>query len=302
MCIKQNALYFAAGYPNAANVIEQSFYVNDCPTGSDSTEGAIALQKKLHELLAKGRFLLRKWNSNNPSVVESIVPELKDAQSTLPISDPDQLTKTLGLRWNSACDQFRLTISELLPIETRTKRLLVSDVAKTFDILGWYSPTIIKAKILLQMLWSEKVGWDDPVPKAIVEEWLRWRNQLPPLSSHHVPRCYFPKGSTITSIQLHGFSDASEKAYSGVIYLRMEDSNGTAHTSLVISKTRVAPIKKQTIPRLELCGALVLAQLLSHCKEVRNIPMQSVFAWTDSMIILSWLQGNPRRFKVYVGN
>ena len=152
------------------------------------------------------------------------------------------------------------------------------------------------------MLWSEKVGWDDPVPKAIVEEWLRWRNQLPLLSSHRVPRCYFPKDSSITSIQLHGFSDASEKAYSGVVYLRMEDSNGTVHTSLVISKTRVAPIKKQTIPRLELCGALILAQLLSHCKEVLNIPMQSVFAWTDSTIVLSWLQGNPRRFKVYVGN
>ena len=258
--------------------MQQSFYVDDCLTGSDSTEGAITLQRELHELLARGGFLLRKWNSNSPSVLESISPELRDVQSTLSISNPDQYTKTLGLEWNSACDQFRVTVSELPPIETMTKRLLVSDVAKTFDILGWYSPTIIKAKILLQMLWSEKVGWDDPVPKVIMEEWTRWRKQLPLLSSHHVPRCYFPSKCTITSRQLHGFSDASEKAYSGVVYLRMEDSNGTVHTALVMSKTRVAPIKKQTIPRLELCGALVLAQLLSHCKEVLDIPMQSVFA------------------------
>ena len=81
--------------------------------------------------------MLRKWNSNNPSVLESIAPELRDAQSTLPISSTEQYTKTVGLEWNSAYDQFRLTVSELLPIETMTKRLLVSDVAKTFDILGW---------------------------------------------------------------------------------------------------------------------------------------------------------------------
>ena len=198
MCIKQNALDFASEYPKAADVVQQSFYVDDCLTGSDSTEGAITLHRELHELLARGGFLLRKWNTNSPSVLESISPELRDVQSMLSISNPDQYTKTLGLEWNSACDQFRVTVSELPPIETTTKRLLVSDVAKTFDILGWYSPTIIKAKILLQMLWSEKVGWDDPVPKVIMEEWMWWRKQLPLLSSHHVPRCYSPQ-----SLQLH---------------------------------------------------------------------------------------------------
>ena len=65
------------------------------------------------------------------------------------------------------------------------------------------------------------------------------------------------------SIQLHGFSDASEKAYLGVVYLRMEDSNGMIYTSLVASKTCVAPIKRVTIPRLELNRALILAQILS---------------------------------------
>ena len=302
MCIKQNALDLAAEYPNAAEEVGKSFYVDDCLTGSDSSERAVALQKELQELLGRGGFLLRKWNSSEPAVMASIASELKDAQSTLPISSPDNYTKTLGLEWNSTSDQFRLTVSELPPTEGLTKRLLVSDVAKTFDVLGWYSPTIIKAKILLQMLWSEKIGWDDPVPEAIIEQWSQWRKQLPLLSNHCIPRCYFPKDTTVVSVQLHGFSDASEKAYSGVVYLRMEDSSGTVHTSLVMSKTRVAPIKRQTIPRLELCGALILAQLLSHCKDVLKIPMQSIFAWTDSTIMLSWLQGNPRRFKVYVGN
>ena len=82
----------------------------------------------------------------------------------------------------------------------------------------------------------------------------------------------------------------------------MSDSNDLTHTSLVMSKTRVAPIKRQTIPRLELCGALLMAQLLSHCKKILEVPMDQVFAWTDSTIVLNWIQGNPRRFKVYVGN
>ncbi len=180
-----------------------------------------------------------------------------------------------------------------------TKRTLVSDVAKTFDVLGWYSPTIVKAKILLQRLWSERVDWDELVPEAILHEWSRWRSELPLLSRHYIPRYYYPKQAVATSVKLHGFSDASEKAYAGVVYIRMSDPDAVVHTSMVMSKTRVAPIKR---PRLELCGALILAQLLSHCKTVLNVPMDQIFAWTDSTVVLNWIQGNPRRSKVYVGN
>ena len=102
-------------------------------------------------------------------------------------------------------------------------------------------------------------------------------------------------------MQLHGFSDASELAYAGVVYLWMVHANGDVHTSLVMSKTKVAPIKRLTIPQLELCGAHLLAQLLHHCKEVFHLPPDEVFAWSDSTIVLNWLVGS-RRFKTYVGN
>ena len=101
---------------------------------------------------------------------------------------------------------------------------------------------------------------------------------------------------------MHGFSDASENAYSGVVYLRKIDSLDNIHVSLVMSKTRVSPIKRISIPRLELCGAQVLACLLTHVKEILQILMSHVFAWTDSTIVLHWLSGNPRRFKTCVGN
>ena len=302
MSIKQNALDFAMKYPRAVKVVEESFYVDDCLCGADSVQDAVELQLELQELFSEGGFLLRKWNSSESSVLRHIKHELQDVQSTLLISSSDEYTKTLGIEWNATHDQFRLTVSDHPPIETMTKRALVSDVAKTFDVLGWYSPTIVKAKILIQQLWSAKVGWDDPVPEAILKEWLLWRSELHLLSSHHIPRYYYPKQAIISSVQVHGFSDASEKAYSGVVYIRMSDSNALTHTSLVMSKTRVAPIKRLTIPRLELCGALLIAQLLSHCKKILEVPMERVFAWTDSTIVLNWIQGNPRRFKVYVGN
>ena len=199
MCVKQNALDFAMEYPNAAKVMNESFYVDDCLTGSDTPEGAIKLHHELMALFDKGGFLLRKC--------------------TLSISNPESYTKTLGIEWNSTSDRFRLTVAAVPQINGLTKRALVSDIAKVFDVLGWYSPTIVKAKILLQLLWSEKIGWDDSVPQAILQEWLRWRKELHLLSNHHIPRCYFPKEVTFTSMQLHGFSDASEKAYSGGVYI-----------------------------------------------------------------------------------
>jgi len=106
----------------------------------------------------------------------------------------------------------------------------------------------------------------------------------------------------VTSIQLHGFSDASEEAYAGVVYLRLESSDGRVHTTPVVSKTKVAPIKRLSIPRLELCGAQVLVKLLCHVKKTLDKPTTAAFAWTDSTVVLSWLSGNPRRFETIIGN
>ena len=111
-----------------------------------------------------------------------------------------------------------------------------------------------------------------------------------------------PKEVTIVSVQLHGFSDASEEAYTAAVYLRMTDTEDNIHTSLVTSKTKVSPIKKLTIPHLELCEALLLSRLLSHVKEVFEVPICHVYTWTDSTIVLSWLSVNPKRFKTFVGN
>ena len=302
MAVKQNALDHAVQYPQAAEVVSDSFYVDDGLTGADSIPEAIELRQQLQNLFSKGGFLLRKWNSSDPRAIQDLPPDLKDAKSTQAMPSSEEYTKTLGIQWNASKDHFKLSVTGPPPLENLTKRGLVSDVAKTFDVLGWFSPSTIKVKILMQQLWEEKVDWDDPVPSRIQDAWIQWRSELPLLSQKCIPRCYFNKKSQPRSMEIHGFADASEVAYAAVVYLRITDESDNAQTSLVISKTKVAPIKRLTIPRLELCGAQLVAQLIHRVRQVLAIPLSHVYAWTDSTVVLNWLDGSPKRFKAYVGN
>jgi hypothetical protein len=169
--------------------------------------------------------------------------------------------------------------------------MLVSDVVKVFDVLGWFAPATVHMKILLQRLWEQKSDWDDPVPAGIGELWTRWRKELPTLASKSIPRCHFPREAKVTSMQVHGFSDASEDAYASVVYVQLVSLSGSIYTSQVMS----TPIKRISIPpRLELCGAHLLARLLQHVKDVFNLPMTNIFACTDSTVVLAWLTGSSR--------
>ncbi len=136
----------------------------------------------------------------------------------------------------------------------------------------------MKAKILLQRLWEERVQWDDPVPQEIEQTWKQWRSELGYVAERHIPRCYFPKNVTIAYRQLHGFCDASELAYAGVVYFRLMDTAGSIHTSLVIAKTKVAPIKRLTIPRSEptyFHNCCIAARLFLVSLQLTSLPGQT---------------------------
>jgi hypothetical protein len=152
----------------------------------------------------------------------------------------------------------------------------------------------------LTRLWEQKVEWDSPIPQSIFNVWIQWRSELPLLSDVQIPRCFFLQGVEITSIQIHGFCDAFESAYGGVVYFRMIDSFNHVHTSLLFPKKRWLPSRS----RLS-CGwnCVVLTYLLTHhVKEVFQFSYQSVFAWSDSTTVLSWLVDNTRHFKTYVAS
>ena len=121
---------------------------------------------------------------------------------------------------------------------------MLSDSAKIFDPLGLISCVTIVVKIYFQRLWEQQIQWDDPLHPEIERDWLTWRNGLSQISSLRIPRCYAPLHTNIVSTQLIGFCDASERAYCGIVYLRSVDTAGGVHLSIVIAKTKVAPLKK----------------------------------------------------------
>ena len=148
------------------------------------------------------------------------------------------------------------------------------------------------------------MSWDELVPAHFENVRERWRRELPGLREDLIARPYFPKPVRKETIQLHGFCDASEVAYAGMVCLRAIDSNENVYVWLVMAKTKVhvAPIKRLSIPRLELYSTVILSKLLSHVANTLAIPHTNIYAWTDSRVVLGWLQGNSRQFKPFVGN
>jgi len=148
------------------------------------------------------------------------------------------------MEYDSSQDHFKFSSTDLSAEKSSiTKREVLSDSAKIFKPVGLISYVTILPKIIFQHLWERGIAWDEPLPPDIQKEWLNWRTQLPDISAIRIPHCYTPFSSEIVDRQLIGFSDASEKAYCGVVCLRSFSTAGGVYTSLVMAKTRVAPIK-----------------------------------------------------------
>lgn len=279
-------------------IIKSDFYVDDLLSGCDSVEEAITLYSDLSTTLSHAGFSLRQWRSNSPELMSKI-PNEKRGGSSISFEDPQVYVKTLGICWLTNDDAFTFSVPDL-QIEPSTKRRLLSECGKIFDPLGWLSPATITFKILLQSLWLTKIGWDDPLPDHINRTWHTARNELICLSSIRIPR--FLQMQSIHSVQFHGFCDASEKAYSAVVYARSTTSNGSSSVHLIAAKTKVSPLKQLSIPRLELCGAVLLTKLLIKVAGIFEASPDALYAWSDSNVVLSWLSDVPRNWNCFVGN
>ena len=159
-------------------------------------------------------------------------------------------------------------------------------------------------KCLFQDCWQLDLGWDEEVPDEVRLKFIRWLNGTEILKNWEIPRSYFSgKWHDIKQcVELHVFSDASERGYGTVVYLRYKE-NGDYVTSLVISKNKVAPIKKQTLPRLELLGCLLAARLVMFVREALELPPDTPYTcWTDSMICVGWIKSKADKFKQFVLN
>lgn len=284
--------------PYIAFLIMTRFYVDDFLCNARNDAEAKWIQKKMTEIFARYGFQLRKWISNSPEVMQSIPIE---EQEKLIALDDEAASKTLGIIWKPHGDTLNFKLK--LPLETSriSKRKVLSEVSQLFDPLGLLSPTIIKAKILLQSLWSSSLSWDEPLPAKLVQEWLKIRSDLFNCERIIVKR-WIGISENYRHCSLHVFSDASLKAYSAVVYCRIVAADGSISSHMVAAKTKVAPLKKVTLPRLELCGARLGALLVNQVAKDLEIKDIIIKAHTDSEIVLAWIKGDINRWKPFVAN
>lgn len=287
-------------YPVAANSILRDFYMDDLMTGADSVEECCKLHKEINSVLNSAKMPLRKWCSNSPAILKYMGKSENDPLYTLEIGDEDTI-KSLGLQWKPFVDHFQFTISRITASRNKlTKRIVLSDLNKIFDPLGFLTPVLIRGKIFLQQLWSLKIDWDSQLPNDIQMRWDKFYRSLDQLKDCMIPRKVIPYNSD--EIEMHGFCDASEEAYGACIYVRSRQTNGGWNSRLLCAKTRVAPLKGSTIPRLELNGALLLAELVQKVSESWAIDAKSFKLWTDSMVVLNWINSTTSRLKTYIMN
>ncbi|XP_065118880.2 uncharacterized protein [Paramisgurnus dabryanus] len=284
--------------------VEKSFYVDNCLQSFVSSEMAKDLVDRLRSLLSSGGFDLRQWASNDPSVISHLPADVQSQSSIQWLSEGHQNAQesTLGLHWHCLSDTLSYKPRNL-DHSPPTMRSIYHVLASQYDPIGYIVPFTTRAKVIVQRLWDKKREWDDPrLPGELLSSWKAWVNELDELQNINWPRCYCSKElDHHTSVrQIHIFCDASEQAYGSVAYLRTEDQ-GRVEVAFVTARSRVAPKKQQTIPRLELCAALTGAQLAKVLRTELTLPIQSITLWSDSTTVLNWLLSQSCRFKVFVG-
>lgn len=300
--LRQLAKEYREEFPRAADIVVNNFYVDDCLAGAENVEEAKLLREELNALFGKARMSLRKWRSSSAELLATIPKDLKETTDLRITATPGECTKALGLHWSTVKDSLHIATPDVNIDEPATKRRIASVIARIFDVLGWYTPAILPAKILLQEVWGLQLGWDEKIPYELQQRWIAWLVDLPCITSHPTPRHFGLKTGVIRTRQLHGFSDASKSAFGGVIYLRTMYEDRRVAIDLVASKAKISPVKADTIPRLELSGALVLAQLLRSVADDLKIPEDDLYAWADSSAVLGWINKPPLSMPVFVAN
>uniref|UniRef100_A0A1A8CSF3 Integrase zinc-binding domain-containing protein n=1 Tax=Nothobranchius kadleci TaxID=1051664 RepID=A0A1A8CSF3_NOTKA len=183
-----------------------------------------------------------------------------------------------------------------------TKRGVLQTSSRIFDPIGFLTPFTIRAKCLFQEMWESGLKWDEQLPPKLKEKWEQWCAELPLLHLVVIPRWHHIEHPDSQNVSLQVYCDASEKAYSAVAYLKGKNREGETVTSFVASKSRVAPLKKMTLPRLDFMGALIGARLGHSLLKAFDLERNQLHMWTDSMITLHWIHSSAQRWKPFVAN
>ncbi|XP_035990493.1 uncharacterized protein LOC118562319 [Fundulus heteroclitus] len=245
--------------------IENHFYVDNWLQSFPTPDMARDVTDQLRGLLLEGGLELRQWASSRPDVIGHLPKEIRSESSEqlLNHTDMDPQEPALGLRWLCHSDSLRYK-SRLLDSSPVTMRNIYKVLASQYDPIGFLTPYTTRAKVLVQQLWEKKREWDDPLlPDELLTAWQEWENELQYLDCISMPRCYVSPAMDHSAYkrEVHIFCDASQRAYGSVGYLRTENAEEYVEVAFLTARSRVAPKRQLSMPRLELCAALTGAQL-----------------------------------------
>ncbi|UYV71063.1 hypothetical protein LAZ67_8001573 [Cordylochernes scorpioides] len=258
-----------------AEQLKSSFYVDNCLSSFQNVEETEKFVKESTELLSTACFNLRDWVSNVTDF--SLMNQL------------NKEVNILGITWNTDRDTLTIGLEDFELIGPTTKRKVLSIASKIFDPLGVACPVTLIPKLILQETWIQKLTWDEVLPGCLVQRFWKWFSKLKHLPNIEIPRWLCFKDSYVEKTTLHIFCDASQFAYATCIFLRIEKED-RVDIQLIQARTRVAPLKKLTIPRLELLACLIGARLAANV--IQDLEFEEIprFYWTDSTNALCWIQ------------
>lgn len=302
-----NAERFRDKFPDAVEAIHSNHYVDDWLQSVDSPHQAVTLAQQVKTIHLEGGFEIHKWISNNSKVTQSLNNTSDPLEKNMELSPKFETDKVLGMFWTTVTDSFRFVLKlndsntkmlngEKIPSKRELLRFLMS----IFDPLGLITPVLIYPKILLQSIWRSKIDWDDEINNEHHTKWLLWTQNLHHLSNVSIPR-WVGLCTAGTKIEIHTFVDASEDAFAAAVYFKIIHETNTL-CSLITSKSRVAPLKSLSVPRLELQAAVLgirLAKFVIESSSPVHVFTKRFF-WTDSETVIKWLNSDSRKYTQYV--
>ena len=287
--------------PHAAKTLKNNSYMDDILDSVHTVKEAQELTTGIDKVLEKGGFKVKEWQSNKDLSTNGDQQSGEVNVLTGPVED-----KVLGVVWNATEDSFKFKVKneaiEGLNSTKLTKRSILSQVARIFDPIGFASAFLIRAKIGLQDLWRQGFEWDEDLPSAVEQKWIALFREMKELNKVSFPRSLSPHQSAEHRPTLCIFADASQEAFGACAYIRWMTTNGKHDVRFVAAKSRVAPLKELTIPRLELQAAVLASRLQVTIKEECRFQFEGTFLFTDSAIVLAWIRSTARRFKPFVSS
>jgi len=275
-----------------ANKLLRSMYVDNCTTSVSTEEEYQQFKLQATELMAEAKMELRGWECT----------EQMEGNEDCNVSPDESTTRVLGLVWDKIRDTLSCEVPEIQISDDVTKRSILSCMNKIFDPLGFLCPAVLPLKILLQSAWLAKSGWDERLPEEVISKFRKWLAEISCLEHISINRDISGGCDHDHSLfELHTFCDASQDAYAAVVYLRATDQDGRVSVQLLMSKSRLAPLKRPTIPRMELLACVIGARLSCFAMDALNMCNVSSFLWSDSTTALSWIKGNDE-WGTFVGN